>query len=336
MKTAVTIFIIVALGVVAGCQESASQPANLGKGGELLSVDFKEGQTLRYKFVSSREMEMDWSPPQNGPPGQKGSKVDKSSESLEIVVAYTPVEVDPYGLTTIEAKCESARVSHNPPRRRGQKADAAASFAGKTFAFTVGPTGKIEDYSQMDRVIKNVGLKAFRADTRKGKIKDPDIIGDFTATQWFLWDSISSIDIRTMTKGLKPGQSWKSKLSVPLPMVFQQARDVTYTLEEIRRSEAGEFAVIRSSYSPSESTPKTWPIPYPDGSFQVSGRFGFLRGYKVLGLQGDGEEFFNIKEGRTESYEQQYRIEIEASFPIGIEANPRIYIEQKITMQLIE
>ena len=209
-------------------------------------------------------------------------------------------------------------------------------FAGKTFAFTVGPTGKIEDYSQMDRVIKNVGLKAFRADTRKGKIKDPDIIGDFTATQWFLWDSISSIDIKTMTKGLKRGQSWRSKLSVPLPMVLQKARDVTYTLEEIRRSEAGEFAVIRSSYSPSESTPKTWPIPYPDGSFQVSGRFGFLRGYKVLGLQGDGEEFFNIKEGRTESYEQQYRIEIEASFPIGIEANPRIYIEQKITMQLIE
>jgi hypothetical protein len=31
------------------------------------------------------------------------------SEKLELVIAYRPVEINPYGLSTIEGRCESAR-----------------------------------------------------------------------------------------------------------------------------------------------------------------------------------------------------------------------------------
>ena len=38
------------------------------------------------------------------------------------------------------------------------------------------------------------------------------------------------------------------------------------------------------------------------------GPFGFYRNYRVLSLQGQGEELFNIDAGRTERYEQQYEL----------------------------
>jgi hypothetical protein len=119
-------------------------------------------------------------------------------------------------------------------------------------------------------------------------------------------------------------------------MVTRKARDVTYTLDEIRQTEKGQLAVIRSSYSPTESVSDNWPpMPY-SGSFQMSGRFGFLRGYKLLDLQGQGEELFNIDAGRTEQYNQQYQVQLEASFPMGINIKPRITIKQNLTMELLE
>ncbi|MBA7630278.1 hypothetical protein ES703_37799 [subsurface metagenome] len=161
------------------------------------------------------------------------------------------------------------------------------------------------------------------------------MICDFIASQWFLWDSVSSIE--KASEGVSVGQTWKSKLSVPTPMVTRKARDVTYTLDEIRQTEKGRLAVIRSSYSPAESVPAGWPIPYV-GAFKMSGTFGFLRGYKMLSLEGKGEELFNIDAGRIVKYSQQYQTQWDTSLPFALEggANPRITIKQNLTMQLLE
>ena len=292
-------------------------------------MDFQPGQTLRYKFMSSRDIEVDWSFAQDDAKKAK-SKVDKSHESMEMVVAYTPVEVGRYGLTTIKATCESVKVRRK--QRRSTK-DAVESLSGKSFIITVSPTGKIEDYSQLDELIREIGKKAFRTGGREGRIKNPDMIGDFVATQWFLWDVIASIE--KPLDGVSVGRSWTSKLSVPTPMVSRLARDVTYTLDEIRQSEKGQLAVIKSSYSLAKSAPKSWPIPYA-GRFRMSGTFGFLTRYKYLNLQGGGQELFNIDSGRTEQYNQQYQLNIEASAPFGLGAGPRIKIKQNLTMQLLD
>ncbi len=279
--------------------------------------------------MSSRDIEVDWSFAQDDAKKAK-SKVDKSRESMEMIVAYTPVEVDRYSLTTIKATCESVKVRRK--QRRSTK-DAVESLSGKSFIITVSPTGKIEDSSQLNELIREIGKKAFRTGGREGRIKNPDMIGDFVATQWFLWDVIASIE--KPLDGVSVGRSWTSKLSVPTPMVSRLARDVTYTLDEIRQSEKGQLAVIKSSYSLAKSAPKSWPIPYA-GRFRMSGTFGFLTRYKYLNLQGEGQELFNIDSGRTEQYNQQYQLNIEASAPFGLGAGPRIKIKQNLTMQLLD
>jgi len=279
--------------------------------------------------MSSRDIEVDWSFAQDDAKKAR-SKVDKSHESMEMIVAYTPVEVGRYGLTTIKATCESVKVRRK--QRRSTK-DAVESLSGKSFIITVSPTGKIEDYSQLDELIREIGKKAFRTGGREGRIKNPDMIGDFVATQWFLWDVIASIE--KPLDGVSVGRSWTSKLSVPTPMVSRLARDVTYTLDEIRQSEKGQLAVIKSSYSLAKSAPKSWPIPYA-GRFRMSGTFGFLTRYKYLNLQGGGQELFNIDSGRTEQYNQQYQLNIETSAPFGLGAGPRIKIKQNLTMQLLD
>jgi hypothetical protein len=316
LKTTLTIPTVIVLSVLAGCGPTTKKEELSSEGKELLTVDFQDGQALQYKFVSSRE------------PGKEAS--DKSIESMEMVVTYTPIEIDPYGLTTIKAICESVKVK----RSKGPQKDAVEHLTGKTFTLTIGPTGKIEDYSQLDELIKEIGKKAFLPDTGRGRIKSPDMICDFVATQWFLWDSVSSVE--KPSQGIGAGQSWKSKLSVPAPMVMRKARDVTYRLDETRQSEKGRLAVITSSYSPADSAPHSWPIPY-SGRFQMAGTFGFLSGYKLLDLRGQGEELFNIDAGRVEQYNQQYQMQLKASMPLPLsDVDPMITIKQNLTMKLLE
>jgi hypothetical protein len=328
LKATLTIPTLVVLAALTGCQLN-SGGKKLGKGRELLTVDFRENQTLRYKFVSSRDIVIELSATENESRPNKRT-FDKSSESMEMVVSYKPVEINPYGLSTIKATCESVKVRRSTSSRR----DAVENLTGKSYTFTVGPTGRIEDYSQLDDLLKKIGEKAFRTDTKTGRIKEPDMICDFIASQWFLWDAVSSIE--EPSKGVRTGQSWKSKLSVPGPMVMRKARSVTYTLDEIRQSEKGKSAVIKNSYDIAGSVPNSWPIPY-SGRFQMSGPFGFYRNYQILSLQGEGEEIFNIDAGRTEQYNQQYQMLMKASLLMPLAGvNPRISIEQKLTMELLE
>ena len=326
MKVTLLILTALVLSILAGCKPTAGEEELLGEPGELLTVDFQAGQTLRYKFVSGREITVDWDTTAKASRSRRPVS-DKSSESLEIIMAYTPIEIDPYGLTTVKAVCESVKVA----RSKGPGRDAVESLAGRTFTLAVGPTGKIEDYSQLDELLKEIGKKAFRANT---DIKEPDMIGDVVATQWFLWDAVSSI--KKPSQGLIVGQSWKSKLSVPTPMVMRKARDVTYRLDEIRPGEKGRLAVISSSYEIADSAPREWPIPY-SGTFQVAGAFGFYRNYQVLSLQGRGEELFNLDAGRTEQYKQQYEMQLKTSLLIPLPGvNPKITIKQNLTMNLLE
>ncbi len=323
MKTAPIIPTIVIMAICGGCGPEIQRSSNK----ELLTIDWQDDRPLEYKFVSAREITIDWDPTgrltksDNTPP-------DKSVESLEMVVTYTPIEINPYGLTTIEAACKSVKVT----RSKGRHKDAAEYLTGRTYKFTVGPAGEIEDYSQLDKLLKEAGTKAFITKADGGRIKEADMIGDFIATQWFMWDSVSSLE--TPSKGVAAGQTWKSKLSIPSPMVMRKAREVTYKLDEIRAGEKGRLAVITSSYTLADSVPMSWPIPY-SGSFQMKGTFGFLSGYKLLGLQGEGQELFNIETGQAEQYNQNYQMEMESSIPMGIDVKPRITIKQKLTMKLL-
>ena len=329
MRRALTITVIVILAAIAGCGQPTGQKTGKPAGKEMLTVDFQKGQTLRYKFVSSREITVDWGQMESNSPQAK-TRVDKSTESIELVVSYEPIEIDPYGGTKVKATCESAKVTGL--KQRGTRQDAAETFAGKTWTFTVGPTGKIDDYSQLYAVIREAGKQAIRPDTSQGTVKEPDMIYDVIATQWFLWDSISSR--QNVAAGLSPGDQWKSLLSAPAPMILWVARDVIYRLDEIREDPNGRVAVIHSSYTPYKDIPSNWPVPY-EVRFQMSGMFGFLRNYQVQSLSGEGEELFNINAGRTEKYNQKYHLEVLSSLPMGLGITPKISIDQNLTMQLL-
>jgi len=334
LRTALIIVTALVLSILAGCERPVEQKEGiegLKEGKEVLTVDFQEGRSLRYRFITSKDIALDWDPTKSrSKPGQDST--DKSSESMDMVVTYTPIEIDPYGLTTIKATCESVQVKRTGRSTRAAKRDAVEHLPKKSFTLTLNASGKIEDYSNLDELISQIGEKAFRQSTRGGRIKEPDMISDFIATQRFLWDSISSIE--KPADGVSVGQSWSSQLLVPTPMVMQQARDVTYTLDEIRETEKGRLAVIKSSYSIAKSPPRGWPMPY-SGNFKMAGTFGFFRGYPVLGLEGQGEELFNMDAGRIEQYNQQYEVRFNAILP-GPMGTPQITISQKITMQLIK
>ncbi len=313
-----------------GCKSTQVQTA-APEGRELLTVDFQQGRILRYKFVSDRNVHVDWDP-ENKSPRSRARADDTMTEKLEMVVSYTPKAVDPFGTTTLEARIDSIKATRTGRSGSRGRKDAVEHAVGRTYTVEVGPTGKIEDPNELDTLIKEIGEKAFRQDARQGRIKEPDMIGDFVVTQWFLWDAVSSIE--DPTEGVAEGQSWKSKLSVPAPMVMRKARDVTYTLQEIRPGQKGRVAIITSTHTAAESAPRDWPIPY-SGRFQMAGTFGFLSGYKLLELDGEGRNVFNIDRGRMQQYDHQYQMKLKAFIPLGIDIQPLITIKQKVSMELL-
>ncbi len=335
IKTAILVVICICLF---GCEQQQKKKADkpLGRGKVLLSVDFEKGQVSKYKFTSDREIALHWDPtPDKSKPAAK-NKVDYTNEKVEIVMAYEPIIVDPYGLTTIKCTCESVVVNRTTSKKKAaKKSDAVKAFAGKSFNLIVGPTGKIEDYSGFEKVLKEVGDEAFRAGRGDVRIKDPDMIEDVIATQWFLWDCVGSLG-SAGADGIGTGFKWQSVLSAPTPLVKTQARSVEYQLSEIRNSQSGKQLVIKSTYSPADRKLIVWPMPY-SGRFQVSGPFGFLtmfiKNFQVKSLQGSGVEVLKADTGQTIRYKQDYEMVLEAAGKSKLGTKPRLEVKQNFTMQ---
>ncbi len=324
-RIATLLCVTVTLCVLAGC--------HTGGGRELLVVDFKPDTTIRYKLTSQRDITLEL---KSDNPKMKGrNKPQTMSEKLELVIAYRSVEVDPFGITTIEGKCESAKVTRKAFTPRASPKDAVEHLVGRTFTIQLSPTGKIADYSSLTEVVREMGKKAFATNRAgKQKVKNPDMIYDFIAMQWYLWDSVATIE--KPLKGVKKGTSWKTSQLVPLPIPIVPARQTTYTFDEITETPDGRKAVINSTYTLSDEKLANWPKPYT-GRFAMKGMFGFLRNYKYQSLVGQGKQIFNIDAGVVESDQQQYKMIISAAFmiPLG-DTVPIITIDQKISVELLD
>ena len=101
------LLIVAALAAICGCKTTKEDQGVTTSGPDksrvFLTVDFKPGQTLRYRFASKRTITVDWDP--NA--AATKNRVQKHEERADIVVAYTPVEVDPFGVSTVLATVES-------------------------------------------------------------------------------------------------------------------------------------------------------------------------------------------------------------------------------------
>ncbi len=236
MRTIIRLAGFIALFAFTGCQVSPK---------EYLVVDFKEGSALRYQLVSERDIELNLGGTKTTKTAEQ--KPQKMSEKLSLVIAYKPIKVNPYGLTTIEATCESAKVTRRSFTGKKTKSDAVRSLRGKTYTFKITPNGKFEDYANLQKVVEELGKKAFTQKTGKqGRVKDPDMISDFVALQWYFWDSVATVE--KPIEGAKIGQTWKALQFIPLPIPRAIVMETTNKLYEIKNTPDGRQAVITSSF----------------------------------------------------------------------------------------
>lgn len=343
MKKWIFASLFLAAGAVCfvGCQEQQKQqkqPKQKTAGLKeplLLSVDFEPNESLVYNFVSERKISVNLDPTGKYSKGKSDGKEQQQTEKLEMQMEYKPITIDPYGISTIEAKCRSAKVTRIGTGRVQEKTDAVESLVGKSFTLKITPTGKIVDYSSLESVSKELGEKAFGGgETQRGKVKNPDMIMDFLATQWNIWDSTASI--KNPLKGLDKKSKWNSKLIAPMPYVSKVGRNVEYGFAGVEKSNGDTVAEITSKYTLSR-TPPDVSLPY-SGSFQMKGMFGFLQGYKVLSIEGEGTQLFDVDKGLIKSDTQHYEAKVSAAiFGLGSdELLPNIKIDQTITMTLVE
>ena len=150
LRTNLAFGLVVVLSLSVGCRTVGVRDDGAGvrHGNErvLLTVDFEQGRTLRYRFVSNRDIVLDWDPN-----AAADEQIERRFERLEMVTAYTPVSVDPYGVSTIRAVCESVQVERSG---RHSGADAAETAAGRSFTLAVDSRGKIVDRSELDALVK--------------------------------------------------------------------------------------------------------------------------------------------------------------------------------------
>ena len=303
-----------------------------------LNVDFPDNQTLTYKFTTHREVNLSL----DG--SGSGGKEQKTTEGLEMVIAYTPIETDIYGNITVEAVCESIKINRQTlTSRPGTGSDPVANVKGESWRFTVNSFGEIKDYSGMEAVVKSLGDKAI-TESGKRRIKDPDLIWDFVATQWFMWDALSSN--KNLYSGVAPGQSWSSALLLPFGVRIPAERSVEYSVDD-DYVEGSSIVSINSRYDfrgyenidgklTFRSILKNMPQPY-EGSFQTRGMFGFLRDYKAERLSGEGLARYDIERGVLLSDSQRYEVDMTAAFmfPLG-DTSPVLNVVQTIDIELID
>jgi hypothetical protein len=287
------------------------------------AVRFMQGETLRYLFKSHRSVQVEWDAKAlaEGDP----TAAHTMTETLTLRMAFKPLEVTDQK-TVLQATCKSAVVRRSSfTGRRPMGRDAVERMAGQSFTLVLDAQGRVTDATELDALLKALGTHAFRQAGGQ-RIKDPEMISDVIASQWFLWDAVTSVD----PNGVKPGDTWQSRLSVPTPMVMRKARDVTYTLADVNDTVA--TIDMACTLSP-DKAPRSWPIPYA-GTFQASGTFGFLRGFKVLSLEGRGSEQFDLAQGRSLGYEQTYHMELQGMIPFSMRVMPRVLIDQTLSMTL--
>lgn len=304
----------------AGCDKAVLNPEEV-----LLTpqVQFTQGETLQYLFKSHRSVEVQWDAKALAEGDQNAAHT--MTETLTLRMAFDPVEVTDEK-TVLQATCKSAvvrRSSLTGKRRAGR--DPVERMAGKSFTLVLDARGRMTDANELDALLKELGTHAFRQNG-SDRIKDPEMISDVVASQWFLWDAVTSID----PNGVKQGDTWTSRLSVPTPMVLRKARDVTYRVAAVNDTVATIDMVCVLS---PDKAPRSWPIPYA-GKFLVSGPFGFLRGFKVLSLAGQGSEQFDMALGRSLGYEQTYHMELQGMIPFSMRVMPRVLIDQTLSMTL--
>jgi len=298
-----------------------------------LLLNFEETVPVTYHFVSDRQITIDLTSGSSG----RTAEPQTISEKLDMVVTYTPVEVDPFGLTNLVAECRSAEVTRSSLSGRAAARDAMENMAGKSFHFSLSPTGEITDDADIRRVLSEVSETAFaQSDSRR--IKNPDMIADFIAMQWHLWDATSTIE-EPLT-GMRPGQTWQVRQWIPWPSPIRNVpmRLTTYTLDSfVQEEDLPRKAVIKSEYrlaGPVDTIPFPWLY---EGSFQMRGVMGFLRNYRFNSLEGEGAQIFNMADGLIESDKQQYTLNVNASFllPLG-DSVPVLTVHQTIEIEQIE
>jgi hypothetical protein len=314
------------LTILAGCQPDASR--------QYMSVDFESGTDLTYRFVSERQTSLIISGSKSGTRKSK-SQAQTMTEKMELVIAYNASAADEYGRSTVQATCKSAKVTRTGILAKGSPKDAIEGLAGKAFSFTILANGQIEDYSSLDKLVKELGKNAFGAPRAGNKVKNPDMIKDFIAMQWYLWDSIAAID--DPQKGVKLGQTWTAKQMIPMPMPVAMAKDITYTLTEINESDNGPVAVIDSIFQRSDEPVENLPDPYDGQRYMAKGMFVLMQGYKLTSFAGSGKQVFDIDRGVMTSDNQQHTVEFEVKFPLPLgDTPPRLKINQKMAIKLLE
>ena len=304
------------------------------RGENLLIVNFQQGKTLRYHMTSTRETLLEL---KSSKTGDKQGQPQKTSESLELVMAYKPVKVNPFGLTRLECTCESAKVTRTAlTGKNKQVGDAIEKLAGKTFILELSPVGKIQDFKDLEKLLFDIGTTAFDTSRKDMRIKNPDMIYDFVALQWYLWDSISSFP--NPMEGVRQGMKWTSiqLIAWPIAMYKMPCRITTFTLDSIKEENGQQKAVIDSTYELSPDTVENYPKPY-EGTFQMRSLFGFLRDYKFQTLTGHGQQIFNLTTGEVESDQQQSDLTATASFPFPLgDSVPHIDVHQTLTVKLLD
>jgi hypothetical protein len=312
-----------------GCQDSTQHSSD-----NWLLISFEKDVPVTYKMTAIRETQIDLTTGSSG----KKSRPQTMSEKLEMVMVYTPIEVDPFALTTLEVTCKSANVIRSGFSRKDNTSDAVEKLLGKHFLLKLTPTGQIADYSDLERISKELGQMSFTSGKNDRRIKNPDMISDFLAMQQFLWDASATISNQL---DLEIGNTWQAQQTIawPVPMYPPPARMTSYTLENISEATVEEprIARITSTYALSETPMEMYIRPYEEGKFQMRGLFGFLRGYQFQNLEGTGTQTFNMDDGLVESDRQQYTINVTANFmlPLG-DSKPVLTVDQTFTIERIQ
>lgn len=326
MKIKIAGILFCFIAALTGCQQSQSPNGN-----QLFVVEFEKNKPLKYKMVSSRDIVVKF----DGAETKKKSKDSewKMSETLEIDAVLTLEEIDSRGLLTVKAEYPNVTVTRKGKSRSSGK-DAIENLRGQSVTFKMTPAGKLVETSQLEELIQSLGDKAFGASSKSADIKSQDMVADFVALQWYMFDPVANIT--NPLAGVEPGDTWTSVMNVPAPLQLFTERTAEYSLDEVITEDKNSKAIISVKYQMTDADLDT-PLIYSGRAYRQRGFFGVLR-CKPISLEGTGKIKYNLDKGILENTTQQYQLITTAVLfmPLPGTEDSKMTIDQKFSIELVK
>jgi len=231
LKNGVVLGLALVVAITGGCAKKAE-----------LAMKFEPSQTATYKVATESIKDYNFEQP-----SINQSKKQQTINGSEVVFDQTVQSVDAQGVATILVTIKGASYTAKNPTGEGMQYDSSkadsgmAKLIGQSYTLKIAPDGNVA-------AIENTqaAKAAVAGDNQEAKVAQSLLTDEAIKAR-------HSVPLPKNKAELKKGKSWSVLKGSPAGMLVPKSYEKVYTLEEVKKDDGKEVAIVKMEARPSST-----------------------------------------------------------------------------------